>query len=163
MANRKSGKNVPFCLIALDPEDRLRYPLVSLFFDMWWWLWLARGVWENLFYIEFVVFKVCSWAQHLHGSRMLELRNFRRNHRFRRASSKNSALPGAARCALASPLWQHVACRDGLPFRPSNISLGPGRRSGQDDEQKIREKIHVLLDCSGSCKSFAISARQFVL
>ena len=37
-----------FCLVALDPEDRLRYPLVSLLFDMCWWSWLARGAWENL-------------------------------------------------------------------------------------------------------------------
>ena len=60
MANRKSGKNITFCLIALDPQDRLRYPLVDLFFDMCWWLWLARGVWENLFGIEFVCTKVGS-------------------------------------------------------------------------------------------------------
>ena len=45
-------------LDSLDPQDRLRYALVSLFFDMCWWLWLARGVWENLFCIEFVLTKV---------------------------------------------------------------------------------------------------------
>ena len=49
-----------FCLIALDPETRLRYQPVSLFFDMCWWLWLARGVWENLFDTEFVGTKVGS-------------------------------------------------------------------------------------------------------
>ena len=43
-----------------------------------------------------------------------------------------------------------------------HVALGPGRRSGSDDEQKIQEKNHVLLDCSGSARSFAISARQFV-
>ena len=47
-----------FCLIALDPQDRLRYPPVSLFFDMRWWFWLARGVRENLFDIAFVAAKV---------------------------------------------------------------------------------------------------------
>ena len=60
MANRQPGKNFTFCLIALDPDNRLRYPPVSLFFDMCWWLWLARGVWENLFDIEFVPTKVGS-------------------------------------------------------------------------------------------------------
>ena len=58
MANIKSWKNSAFCLLALDPEDRLRYPLVSLFFGICWWSWLARGVWENLFDIEFVCTKV---------------------------------------------------------------------------------------------------------
>ena len=140
MTNRKSGKNFTFCLIALDPQDRLRYPLVSLFFDMCWWLWLARGVWENLFDIEFARVRVGSLVQKWHGSRALKWRNFRRTGALRRASSKNSALPGAARCALASPLWQHVACRDGYVFRPSNTVLQPGRRSGQDGEQKSREK-----------------------
>ena len=37
-----------------------------------------------------------------------------------------------------------------LLFRPSNILLGQGRRSSQGDEQKIREKHHVVIDCSGS-------------
>ena len=60
MANRKPGENFTFCLIALDPDNRLRYPLVSLFFDMCWWLWLARGVWENLFHTKFVGTKVGS-------------------------------------------------------------------------------------------------------
>ena len=60
MTNRKSGKKITFCLIALDPQDRLRYPLVSLFFDMCWWLRLARGVLENLFGIEFAWRKVGS-------------------------------------------------------------------------------------------------------
>ena len=44
-----------------------------------------------------------------------------------------------------------------------HVVLQPGRRRGQGDEQKIREKIHVLLHCFGSWQSFAISARQFVL
>ena len=71
MANRKSGKNFTFCLIALDPQDRLQYPPVSLFFDVCWWFWLARGVWENLFDIEFAWVMVGSWAQNLHDSLML--------------------------------------------------------------------------------------------
>ena len=57
MTNRKSGKNFTFCLIAVAPDDRLRYPLVSLCFDLCWWLWLARGVWKKLFDIEFVLAK----------------------------------------------------------------------------------------------------------
>ena len=49
-----------FCLVALDPRDRLRYPPASVFFDMCWWSWMARGVWEHLFDIEFVHAKVGS-------------------------------------------------------------------------------------------------------
>ena len=55
MTNRKSGKKSAFCLTALDPKGRLRYPLVSLFFDMCLTFWLGRGVQENLFHVEFVV------------------------------------------------------------------------------------------------------------
>ena len=38
LTNRKSGKKFAFSLIALDPDNRLRYPPVSLFFMMcsWW-------------------------------------------------------------------------------------------------------------------------------
>ena len=72
MANRKSGKHFTFCLIALGPDNRLRYPLVSLFFDMCWWLWLARGVWEHLFHVIFFGIKAGLRAQHLHGSRMMK-------------------------------------------------------------------------------------------
>ena len=65
---RRSGQDgeqeirekITFCLIALDPDNRLRYPPVSLFFGMWWWFWLARDVWENLFGIEFAKVKVGS-------------------------------------------------------------------------------------------------------
>ena len=53
MTNRKSGKKFTFSLIPLDPDNRLRYPPVSLFFDMCLTFWLGRGVWENLFDIEF--------------------------------------------------------------------------------------------------------------
>ena len=52
MANGKSGKKITFCFTALNPDNRLRYPLVSLFFDICWWFWLRRGVWETLFDIE---------------------------------------------------------------------------------------------------------------
>ena len=50
-----------------------------------------------------------------------------------------------------------------LLYRQSNTALGPGRRSSQDDEQKIREKFYIFIDISGSNRPFAISARQFVL
>ena len=55
-----SGEKNTFCLIALDPENRLRYPLVSLLFDIRWWFWLRRGVWENLFDVRFFGIKVGS-------------------------------------------------------------------------------------------------------
>ena len=58
MTNRKSGKKITFCLIALDPDNRLRYPLVSLFFDIRWWFWLRRDAWANLFDIRFFDVKV---------------------------------------------------------------------------------------------------------
>ena len=54
----KSGKTVTFCLSALDPEDRLRYPPVSLGFDMQGMSWLSPGVWENLFGTRFAWSKV---------------------------------------------------------------------------------------------------------
>ena len=47
--------------------------------------------------------------------------------------------------------------------RQSNTSLRQGRRSSKSDEPKIREKLDVLLHSSGFQRSFAISARQFVL
>ena len=50
-----------------------------------------------------------------------------------------------------------------LPYRQNSTVLQPGPRSRSGDEQKIREKIYVFIDCSGSNQSFAISARQFVL
>ena len=65
-----------------------------------------------------------------------------------------------ARCPLMAGTWLVETV---LPYRPSNIPLGPGRRSSQDDEQKIRETFHVFIDISGSNRPFAISARQFVL
>ena len=65
-----------------------------------------------------------------------------------------------ARCPLmAGTLLVETVLR----YRQSNILLGPGRRSSQDDEQKISENIYVFIDCSGFQRSFAISARQFVL
>ena len=54
MTNRKSGKLFTFSLVALDPDNRLRYPLVSLFFMMCLCLQIARLLQENLFHIEFV-------------------------------------------------------------------------------------------------------------
>ena len=163
MTNRNSGKKSTFWFTTLDSKDRLRYPFVSLFFDMCSTLWNRRGVWENLFDIEFAEGKVGSRAQNLHGSNVLNMENFGRNPRFRRARPKNSALPGAARCALASPQHGTWLVETVLLNRQSNTLLGPGRRSSKRDEQKIREKIDVLLHCSGVWKSFATSARQFVL
>ena len=60
MTNGKSGKKFTFCFTALNPENRLRYAPVRLFVGIRWWFWLARGVWENLFDIEFVPTKVGS-------------------------------------------------------------------------------------------------------
>ena len=55
MTNEKSGQICKFSLITLDSKDRLRYPLVSLFFMMCLCLQIERLVQENLFDIEFVV------------------------------------------------------------------------------------------------------------
>ena len=44
-----------------------------------------------------------------------------------------------------------------------HVVLQPGLRSRSVDEQKARENFHVFIDCSGFQRSFAISARQFVL
>ena len=43
---------------SLDSKDRLRYPPVSLCFDMCLAFWSGRGVWENLFDTEFAWSKV---------------------------------------------------------------------------------------------------------
>ena len=61
VTNRNSGKNSTFSVIALVFENRLRYPPVSLFFDMCLTFWLGRGVWENLFDPSFFGTKVGSW------------------------------------------------------------------------------------------------------
>ena len=58
MTNRKSGKIFTFSLIALDPDNRLRYPPVSLFFMMSLNLQMARLVQENLFDARFLPDKV---------------------------------------------------------------------------------------------------------
>ena len=49
VTNGKSGKIDTFSLIALDPDNRLRYPPVSLFFMMCLCLQIARLVQEKLF------------------------------------------------------------------------------------------------------------------
>ena len=46
-------ENVKFSLVALDPDNRLRYPPVSLFFVMCLWSGIARLVWENFFHARF--------------------------------------------------------------------------------------------------------------
>ena len=53
MLRQNSGNKFTFWLTALDSENRLRYPSVSLGFDMRGRSWLSPGVWENLFDIEF--------------------------------------------------------------------------------------------------------------
>ena len=53
-----SGKNQTFSVTALDPDNRLRYPFVSLGFDMCRIDWCKPPVWENLFDIEFCKRKV---------------------------------------------------------------------------------------------------------
>ena len=52
-----------------------------------------------------------------------------------------------ARCLLMAGTWLVETV---LPYRPSNISLGPGRRSTRHDEQEIRGKYHVFINISGS-------------
>ena len=149
MTNRNSGKNSTFCVTALNPDNRFRFPPVSLFFDMCLTFWLGRGVLENLFGVEFVASKVGWRAQNLHGPETLNMENFARNHRFRRATPKNSALPGAARCALASPFHGTWLVETVLPYRQKNTLLAPGRRSSKSDEHKFRENFNVLLHRSG--------------
>ena len=58
MTNWISGKFFTFWFSALDPEDRLRYPPVSLFFGMYSWSQTRRGVQENLFDTRFAAAKV---------------------------------------------------------------------------------------------------------
>ena len=65
-----------------------------------------------------------------------------------------------ARCPLMAGTWLVETV---LLYRQSNTPLGPGRRSSRDDEEKIRENCYVFIACSGFQRSFAISARQFVL
>ena len=61
----KSGIFGTFWLIGLDPDNRLRNPSVSFFFDMCWCLELARGVPENLFGMRFCKGKVGDEQQFL--------------------------------------------------------------------------------------------------
>ena len=58
LVSKIPGKIQTFWVIALDPDNRLRYPLVSLGFDMRGRLWYRPGVRENLFDIEFWEVKV---------------------------------------------------------------------------------------------------------
>ena len=148
MTNRKSGENSTFWLISLDPEDRLRYPPVSLFIAMCLWSGVARLVWENLFDVRNFEVKVGCLAQNSHGSQIVKWRKFDPTCRFPRATPIFPALPGAARWRSLPLYVRHVACRDGSVS--SNIILHPGRRSRQCDEQKIQENCHVLVDISGS-------------
>ena len=58
MTNRKSGKNFTFSLIALNPDNRLRYPPVSLFFMMCLCWQMVLEFQENLFGVKFFPVKV---------------------------------------------------------------------------------------------------------
>ena len=70
VTNRKSGEIFTFSLIALDPDNRFRYPPVSLFFMMCLCLQIARLVQENLFDMRFF------WGQgRLVGANSAWLRN----------------------------------------------------------------------------------------
>ena len=62
-----SRGKITFWRIFLDPENRLRYPPVSLFFMMCSCSQTRRVVEENLFHIQFVYVKVGYWAQNSHG------------------------------------------------------------------------------------------------
>ena len=54
MPNGIPGTNSTLWLIFLDPEDRLRYSPVSLFFMVCLCSQTRRGVQDNLFHIQFV-------------------------------------------------------------------------------------------------------------
>ena len=105
VTNRKSGKNFTFSLIALDPDNRLRYPPVSLFFMMCWCSQTRRGVQENLFHIEFV----CTIGRLL-GAKFAWLTNremtkFWPNMPFPEGNANFSGPAGGRSLALAAPLW----------------------------------------------------------
>ena len=48
-----SGEKITFLSFAQNPDNRFRYPPVSLSRSMCWWLWLGRGVPEQLFETRF--------------------------------------------------------------------------------------------------------------
>ena len=147
MTNRQPGKNQTDCLIAPDPDNRLRYPPVSLFFDMCLTFGQGRGVWENLFDIEFACTKVGSRAQNLHGPKMFNVENFDRNPRFRRATPKTGPRRGRSLRARVPLHSCHVVCSDNSVA--SKSVLGPGCRRRIDDEHKVREKFYAFGHRSG--------------
>ena len=67
---------------------------------------------------------------------------------------------------LAAPPWSFSfttwLVETVLPFRPSKSILGRGVEAEEMLTEIPGQKHHVLLYSSGSCRSFAISARQFV-
>ena len=96
--------------------------------------WLPKTI-RGLWFVDIVlrIFNVCPSLQVLRAETLVERFTARMHVRW---------------CLwLARGVWE-MACRDGSVS--SNTVLQPGRRSGQNDEQKIREKFYVLLDCSGS-------------
>ena len=100
----KSGKQLTFSWISLDPDNRLRYPPVSLFFVMCLWSGLARLVQENLFDDRFAWSKVGCWVQNLHGWENLKCRKFGPTCPILRATPIFPALPGAARWRSLPPM-----------------------------------------------------------
>ena len=76
---------------------------------------------------RFVGTKVAVWAQKLHELEILKMENFAWTCPNLRATYIFPALPGAARCALASPYGRDMTCRDGFGgHRPSNSIPGRG-------------------------------------
>ena len=92
-----------FWLPALDPDNRLRYPPVSLLRDMCWWLWLGRGVPEQFLEVRFCRVKVGFVVQKSHAPEILKMQNVACTCSLVSRLYNFPALPGAARCALASP------------------------------------------------------------
>ena len=114
MTNRKPGKIFTFSLIALDPDNRLRYPLVSLFFMMCLCLQIARLVQENLFHVEFVVS-----IGRLLGAKFACLRNhemtkFWPDLPFPKGYANFGGPAGGCSLRARCPLWQGRKARETL-------------------------------------------------
>ena len=129
-----------FSLIALDPNNRLRYPPVSLFFMMCLCLQIARLVQENLFRVEFVVIIGRMLGAKFACLRNHEMTKFWPDLPFPKGYANFGGPAGGcslrARCPLMAGTWLVETV---LLYRQSKSALGPGRQSSQDDGQKIRE------------------------
>ena len=88
---------------------------------------MGRGVPEKFLETKFGGVKVGVWAQKLRELEILKMENFAWTCPNLRATYIFPALPGAARCALASPYGRGMTCRDGFGgHRPSNFIPGLG-------------------------------------